>query len=257
GEALMVAKSIGDDSFRSSALSYVARALAEAGEPCGQVLGEALKVAKSIGDDYHRSIALSYVARALAEAGEPCGQVLDEALKVAKSIGDDYYRSSALSDVARALAEAGEIGEALMVAKSIESNYLRSIALATVASSRVLLLLEPENNAVVVPPVSFRIRLIPPGKETSRTKVRLHIGNRWETLVTDEKGYAELKWNPKPNSPIQLEWWAEAKEKGNRLKTRRRRITCAPYIPPPPETLWLEEKIEKVKKLLRKLEGGE
>ncbi|MBO3832651.1 MAG: hypothetical protein FGF51_04605 [Candidatus Brockarchaeota archaeon] len=197
-----------------------AEGLSGEGEARLRELYKELEVARSIEDKGHRSTALSYVAEKLAEAGRPCEHVFDEALEAARSIED----------------------------KSIRSRVLRGVVEGWVEAGRAVVPLEPEDNATVVAPVLFRVR------RATKGSVTLHIGEERITLNTDKDGYAEFKWKPRLSGPAQLEWWAEAYVSKNRVETQRRRLTCLPYVPPPPEVVEIDEMAEKVKSFLKRLE---
>ncbi|PWL19802.1 MAG: hypothetical protein DCO81_07715, partial [Candidatus Aquiluna sp. XM-24bin5] len=107
--AIQTAQTIDSAFFRSSALSAVAEAQAEAGDVSGarETLVLALDTVQMIEDAGARSLALSAVAEAQAEAGDVSG-----ALETAQMIEDAGARSLALSAVAEAQAEAGDVSGA-------------------------------------------------------------------------------------------------------------------------------------------------
>ncbi|MEM2868282.1 MAG: hypothetical protein QXR84_07360, partial [Candidatus Bathyarchaeia archaeon] len=87
--------------------------------------------------------------------------------------------------------------------------------------------------------------------------VLLHIAEHEEELSPDDSGCAELRWNPELEGPVQLTWWAEAIEGKRSFMTPRRRLTCIPFMPPPPEIMEIEERIERVGEFLRRLRSEE
>ncbi|NCR75248.1 MAG: trypsin-like serine protease, partial [Microcystis aeruginosa K13-06] len=82
-EALEIARGIGNEYNRASALTGLAPHLPE-------VLPEALEIARGIGDEYNRARALTGLAPHLPES------LLPEALEIARGIGDEDYRARAL-----------------------------------------------------------------------------------------------------------------------------------------------------------------
>lgn len=180
-------------------------------------------------------------------------KILDEALEIARSIEDDSKCSSALANVAEVFADTGRLDEALEIARSIEDKYERSSALVKIATRAFFSfsIVEPEDNASLVPPVKFRVRVMRCQKPLSNARITLYIGDKRNIIPTDSNGYAELNWSPSINQPIRLKWWAEIGE----TRSEKRVLMLLPFIPPPPEILEIEEKIEKVKSFLRRLEN--
>src|SRR6266511_3925515 len=93
GEALGVARAIGDEESRVQALSELASDLP------GELLDEALTVARTVGDEESRVGVLSALALRLPSSEERRA-VLGEALGVARAIGDEESRVQALSELA-------------------------------------------------------------------------------------------------------------------------------------------------------------
>jgi tetratricopeptide (TPR) repeat protein len=139
------------DEWQHFTLINVAAALAEVGH-----CDEAAEVAREIESDQDRAEALTYVAAALAEAGERgrAEGLLDEAVRATRAIQVDWQRedrklwpdsmpylepwstrAERLTYIVEALAEAGHYDEALKVARDIEWNWLQAEALTLVAQT--------------------------------------------------------------------------------------------------------------------------
>ena len=122
-------------------------------------------------------------------------------------------------------------------------------------------LLEPVNNATLVPPVRFLAKVLSNGESVKQIPLTFYIDNKSINLLTDSNGYAELKdWDPRLSEVTTVEWWVETIKNGCVTRSEKRRLTCLPLPPPPEEEETvkdIEKKIEKVRGFLRKLESRE
>ena len=101
-EALTLAKSL-KGAHQASAFRAIVGELARAGE-----FKQAVNLAKSIGDESYRSLALRAIADELALAEEFEHRLFDEILAEAQRLSDDSYRASAIRAIAEGLARAGK-----------------------------------------------------------------------------------------------------------------------------------------------------
>jgi len=139
-EALQFAQKIKDASARSLALSFIAKAMAEAWqtEQANKTFQLALQAAQKIEGAGARSEALKDIAEAMAKVGqtERANETFQLALQVAQKIEDASDRSSALRGIAEAMAEAGQIDRAVKVAETMDDPVERLQALAAIIAAK-------------------------------------------------------------------------------------------------------------------------
>ena len=102
--ALIVAKTIEDESSKALALADIAGKYAETGQ-----LSQALETAKTIEDESSKAWALADIAGKYAEAGqkEEAARLLSQALETAKTIEYESSKAWALENIAGKYAETG------------------------------------------------------------------------------------------------------------------------------------------------------
>ena len=125
-EVLSLACSIEPSSYRAYALVNLASYLSP------EQLQEALSVARSIKERSSQADALTNLALHLSH--EEQQTVMQEALSLACSIEDTYDRADALVYLVSCLAEQGDPEQALSLAHSIEETYGRTDALVNMVS---------------------------------------------------------------------------------------------------------------------------
>ena len=131
-EAITTANS--EWSERDSALTHIARSLADAGrdERADEVFEEALETARSQELSRARDASLSSIANVLSSTGR-----CDLALEAAKSIDSRSSRNAALAKLSVVLSKSNEYEQASRVAHSIEDEAARNETLADVATALV------------------------------------------------------------------------------------------------------------------------
>ncbi len=165
-QALLVARTIQDDTVKASVLAGISNKVSEAGqkEKAIEILSEALRIikydkafalvvkvgqkekaleiiletlqaARIIEDPDAKATALFEVAGKYFEVGEKgkATEILSEALQTARTIESYSGKASALVDIAGKYAEMGQFDKALRVARTIESYYMKASALAEIA----------------------------------------------------------------------------------------------------------------------------
>ncbi|MEM2979856.1 MAG: hypothetical protein QW385_00580 [Thermoproteota archaeon] len=120
-------------------------------------------------------------------------------------------------------------------------------------------LLNPPHRARLAPPLTFRVRVTSAGKPVQNADVTFHMKNEESSiqrvLKTDIEGYAKFEdWDPGWSYEATLNWWAEASKVGYEKGISEKRIVI--YIPIEEEMRrWLEERIERIKVFIRKMES--
>jgi serine protease Do len=107
-------------------------------ERANKTIQQALQIAQKIEATWRRSSALSDIAIAMAEAGqaERANETFQLALQAAQKIEDTSVRSWALRCIAKAMAEAGQIDLAVEVAETIDDPVERFRALAAIMAAK-------------------------------------------------------------------------------------------------------------------------
>lgn len=174
------------------------------------------------------------------------------------NVWDDGFKGNYWSDYLGSDSDGNGVGDSPYF---IDENNIDNYPLMPPFLFHKVELVEPANNATLVPPVRLLVKVLSNGEPVRLIPLILHIGSESVNLLTDSKGYAELKdWIPRVDDVVTVEWWAEAIKNGHIAKSEKRRLTCLPLPPPPEEEEMvreIEEKKEKVRGFLRKLESEE
>lgn len=135
------------DDFQSEVLARVAETLIQSSR-----LDRALEVAGLIADDSSRSQAITGVAEALVQGGQPdqANTLLDEALEVARSIANDDLRPHPLARIAQTMIQAGRLEQAIEVADLVTDEFARSQVLDDVVARRITAALDRGDDGSVV-----------------------------------------------------------------------------------------------------------
>ena len=135
--ALLVAKTIKDESSKSRVLAEIAGKYAEARQ-----FTQALEIAKTIKDELYKTLALAEIAVEYAGAGQKkkADQLLSQVFEIAKTIKNESSKVSVLAEIAGKYAEAGQkekaaqlLSQALEITKTIKNESSRVSALAAIA----------------------------------------------------------------------------------------------------------------------------
>ena len=127
-----LARTITDPSDRAQALTGLASAAAQAGDPdrAYRLATDAEALARTTTSPYAKARALAGLASAAARAGDP-----DRAEALACTITDPYYRAQALAGLASAAAQAGDPDRAEALARTITDPSYQAQALTQLASA--------------------------------------------------------------------------------------------------------------------------
>ena len=137
-QALETANAINGEFWKASALTYIARQYAEAGQ-----FTEALDTANAINDEFWKANSLAEIAGMYAKAGQTdkTAQLLTQALRTAYGIEGEYLAWT-LAHIAGEHAKAGQkekaeqlLRQAYETAKEMETLYWKAEALANIASN--------------------------------------------------------------------------------------------------------------------------
>ena len=137
-QALVVARGISDEYWKSNALSTISTELVKQGklDEAKSSLQEALAIATGISNDCNKGYAIRDISTELAYQGklDEAASAMQEALTCARGLSDDWEKNNSLSCISIELAKQGKPDEAFAIASGIADVWDRSHAMNGVSN---------------------------------------------------------------------------------------------------------------------------